>query len=265
MKYFKFVSAIFVLSIFVFWFSFASNTSNISEKNKQRADDLMYVLNAKWSKENPIKQISRYESIINSFTDVTYKNADQKEMIEYLLSLFKIRLNNLRKNVYTQTGLISNVDWNQVNAAWLSWHNETRDSVWLPPYKVNNALNYSALVWANNLATTNRKSSTHWRNKSDWYYSYDSIKARFNDLGIRFSTQSTAFSESNAYQYYSCKKADCTAEMIAALKKSYNFLVNEKKTHYPAIVSKNFDQIWFWVAVNWTNVRITTHYATGVN
>lgn len=253
---------IFVLSFSLLWLSFAAN---VSEKNKQRMDNLMTVVEAQWGKESPINQISKYEKILNSFSKVAYRDEDQKQMIEYLLSLFKDKLNELRKPVMSQSELISNVDRDKVEETWLSWHNATRSSVWLQPYKINKTLNYSALVRANNLATTSRKSSTHWRTLADWYYSYDSIKSWFNDLGINFSGQGTVFSESNAYQYYTCKWGDCTSQMIAALKKAYDFLENEKRSHYPAIVSKYYDQIGYWVAVNWNYVWVTTHYATSVN
>lgn len=262
MKSFKYVSLVLALFFMFFWVSLAWN---VSEENKAKMDNLMSVVEKQWWKESPINQISKYEKVLNSFEKAAYKNDEQKEMIQYLLSLFREKVNSLKKSVMSQSELIVNVDRNKVEEAWLSWHNASRSAVWLTPYKINKTLNYSALVRANNLAITNRKSSTHWRTIWDGYYSYEGIKYWFENLWITFNYAGTAFSESNAYQYYTCKKSDCTNEMIAALQKAYNFLENEKKSHYPAIVSKYYDQLWFWVAVNWNNVRVTTHYAINVN
>lgn len=253
---------IYLLAIpFILWFSFSAS---ISQEDKKSMDTVMSLIERQWRKEPIFTQISNYETFISVLSTARLK-WDQKEMIDYLVSLFKNKVNSLKQNIMTQDQTLTNIDWNKVQDAWLSWHNETRSTLWLEPYKTNSALNYSALTWAQELANSNRKSNTHKRNANDWYYSYNSIKSRFENLWITFNYGWTAFSESNAYQYYNCKKSDCTNEMITALKKAYDFLEWEKASHYPAIVSKTYDQLWFWVAVQWNYVRVTTHYAINVN
>ena len=246
-----------------FWFSFASN---ISAENKNRIDTIMSVVQKQWGSDTIFSQISKYEKVINSFSKVQFQNNDQKEMVEYLLECFQDKLQSLKNQVKTQDEIISNVDRNKVQETWLSWHNEERKNLWLDPYKINPSLNYSALIRAQELADKSRTSNTHSRDSSYWY-SYSKIMDRFNDLWITFNYKSTAFTENVAYQSYTCKKSDCTSEMISALKKWFDFFMKEKSynwSHYRAIAHEYFDQLWFGVATNGKYYRVVTHYAINV-
>jgi hypothetical protein len=194
-------------------------------------------------------------------------------MIWYLSYLFEEKVEELEKNIVTQDELITNVDRDKVQSAWLEWHNTERRSLWLDEFKLNESLNFSSLEWAQHVAKLNNTTDdiNHKRNKNDPYYSYYSILDWFNGIWIDFDYNWTAFTENIAYQYYSCNKSDCTNEMITALKKWYNFFLNEKretnenkKAHYKAIVHPYFNEIWVWVTLVGKRYWVVSHYGINV-
>jgi len=238
-------------------FSFASN---VSSANKARIDSIMTVVERDWGKETIVSQISKYEKFINAFWKAKFKDNEQKEMIMYLVECFQKNLNSLKSQLKTQDEVITNIDRDRVKKEWLSWHNEERAKKWLNQYTYNENLNFTSLIWAQQIASEKRQTwSTHARKLGDWYRNTDSIKQRFSNLWVNV----VYFSESNAYWYYNCKKSDCTQEMIDVLKKCFNRTFLDRN-HYSAVISSTFDQIWLWVATNWTYVRLTTHYAKNV-
>lgn len=253
MKKFQKLFLLWILIQLFFSFSFASN---VSPANKAKIDTIMTVVERDWGKEPIVSQISKYEKFIKAFKKVSFKDNDQKEMIMYLVECFQKRVEYLKTQVKTQDQIISNVDRNRVKEEWLAWHNYEREQKWRQPYTYNDSLNYTSFIRAQQIAKEQRKTwSTHARKLGDWYRNTDSIKNRFSDLWVNL----TYFSESNAYGYYNCKKMDCTQEMIEALKKCFNRTFLDRN-HYPAVVSSVYDQIWLWVATNWTYVWLTTHY-----
>lgn len=258
MKKFWYLVIFGIISLVFTATSFAGYEVNSTIKN--RIDGLMSVVESQWWSESTIEQINKYEKVIKSFSKVQL-NWEQKEMIWYLLYLFENKANELKKNIITQSEVIQNVDWVEVQETILKWHNDERAKKWLNPYTLNTSLNYSALTRAQQIANETRKAGrTHLRNSTDRYYSTDSIKDWFRNLWIHIST----FSESNAYWAYKCTKSDCTDEILSVLKKFFNrtFL---NSGHYPAVVSKAYDQIWVWVAKNGNWIRLTAHYGVNVN
>ena len=254
--------------VFLNFLWFTNAEYQVSEKIKIRMDGMMsMVAHQRWD-ENITWQLDRYQKIINSFSNIKLQ-WEQKEMIWYLLYLFNNKVNQLKQMPSSQNETIKNVDRSKVQDEILKWHNDERKSIWLSEYKINDKLNYTANIWAENLARLNKKSSTHTRNSGDWYYNYDKILSRFNNLWVTFDNKLTVFSESVAYQYYSCNKDDCTQEMISALKKWFNFWMSEKwrsyRPHYNAISSNIFTDMWFgvWVSGKW--YRVVVHYGVNVN
>ena len=216
----------------------------------------MVMVDRQWWNDDAFSQIARYEKIINSFSKISLNDKDKKEIISYMIECFQQRVNNLKSQVKTQDQVISNVDRNRVKEEWLAWHNYERSQKWLDEYTYNETLNYTSLIWAQQIASEKRKTwSTHARKSVDWYRNTDSIRERFANLWVNV----VYFSESNAYWYYNCKKSDCTQEIIDALKKCFNRTFLDRN-HYSAVVSSTYDQIWFWVATNWTYLWLTTHY-----
>lgn len=238
---------------------------NVNSKIKNRIDTVMTVVEKQWWSQSTIAQINKYQKIINAFSKVKL-SGEWADMIWYLSYLFKNKVAELKEDIVTQDEVIWNVDRDKVQSTWVSWHNQERAKLWLKPYKINDSLNFSALTWAQHLAEQNY--STHARQSSDnWKYNYYSMLDRFNWLWINFGYKWTAFTENIAYRYYSCNKPDCTNEMIAALKKWYNFFLSEKSynwAHYRAISHPYFDEIWVWVALVGNGCWVVSHYGIGV-
>ena len=253
--------------LFIFTFSFialnflwfTNSDYQVSEKIKIRVDGMMSIVdNQRW-KQSTSWQLDRYQKIINSFSNIQLQ-WEQKEMIWYLLYLFRNKVSQLQQETSSQNETIKNIDWEKVQEEILKWHNDERSKKWLTLYTLNSSLNYSASTRAQQIANEVRKTgNTHLRKSTDRYYSTASIKNWFDDLWIYVDT----FSESNAYWYYKCTKSDCTQEILSILKKCFNrtFL---NAIHYPAVVSKIYDQIWIWVAKNGNWVWMTAHYGVNV-
>lgn len=267
MKKFFFIFIFGFVFLNFLWFTNAEYP--VSEKVKTRIDGIMSIVEKQRGEKSIYRQMDRYQNIVNSFSFLKNNlDGEQKEMIWYLVYLFENKLIKLKEMSINQSDILKNVDRDRVQEEILRWHNEERNKLWLSDYIINDKLNYSALVWADNLAKNNRKSSTHTRTPWDWYYNYDKILSWFNNLWIDFDYKRTAFTENVAYQVYSCNKSDCTQDMINALKKWFDFWMSEKgrsyRPHYNAISSNIFTDMWFgvWISGKW--YWIVTHYGINV-
>lgn len=211
-------------------------------------------LQKKQTFENYIPKIKKLTAIDQKVKDalITYLNAKIEELEQ-------------TEQEMTHTSNITNIDQQLVEQTWLDRHNEARNDLWLAEYTIEKQLNNSAQNRSNHLAELNY--STHKRLSTDGYYNYESIKDRFSNQGITFPKEQNGvanFSENIAYQYLSCKKDDCTTEVLAALKKCFAFFMSEQKAkwpHYKAVVSPYFTQIWYGIAKVWTKIFIVTHYS----
>lgn len=160
-----------------------------------------------------------------------------------------------------------NINFEKVSSAWLSWQNQERTTLHIPAYTWNQLLHYSAQQWAETLK--NKWTTTHRRLSTDGYYNYRNIKNRFNDQWVTFHDESgTMFSESLGWGYYSCKKADCTDDLIKAISSTFRFFMREKwksyQPHYRAIVSKNFTDLWLGIAISGKRYYLVSHYGKNV-
>ncbi len=251
-----------VIGLFAIWKVDAGY--NVSSNIKNRIDSVMSVVERQWWTKSTIAQINKYQKIINSFSKIKL-TGEWKEMIWYLLYLFEEKVEKLEEEIVTQDELITNVDWDRVEKAWLEWHNAERRGLWLDEFKTSESLNFSSLEWAQKLARQNY--STHERKTSDNGYNYYSILNWFNWLWIDFDYNGTAFSENIAYQYYKCTKSDCTNEMINALKKGFDFWMSEKSynwSHYRAIAHPYFEEVGFGVALVGKRYWVVSHYGINV-
>ncbi|HRX63761.1 MAG TPA: CAP domain-containing protein [Candidatus Absconditabacterales bacterium] len=237
-------------------------------KIKNRIDGVMSVVERDRGQYSTITQINKYQKIIDSFGKIKL-TGEGKDMIGYLLYLFEEKVEELEEEIVTQDELIKNVNWDRVEKAWLEWHNAERRGLGLDEYSISESLNFSSLEWAQKLAKQNY--STHERKTSDNGYNYYSILNWFNGLGIDFDYNGTAFSENIAYQYYNCKKSDCTQNMINALKKGFDFWMSEKweteyskRAHYRAIIHPYFDEIGVGVALVGKRYWVVSHYGINV-
>jgi len=179
---------------------------------------------------------------------------------------------------FAATGSIytpAKVDMAKVRTVRLSLHNTERlqsregKKIWLSAYTGSAKLDATAQKRADYLASKNK--TTHARKSSDGYYNYNSIKARFSGQNINFPKEKSGipnFSENLARNMYKCNKADCTEELIIAIKKWFAFFMSEKyktsKPHYNAIASKYFKVMGMGIGISNGKFFIVTHYVTQI-
>lgn len=161
------------------------------------------------------------------------------------------------------------VDMQRVRQTWLDWHNAERAALGLPSFVLNDHLSYTAGMWSNIAAE--RGYIDHKRAGQAAYYDYARITDWFRSLGITFANRSSiTYSESIGWAPWRCQKSDCTDDMIANLRQSFDFYMREKnqsyRPHYNAIVSSGFRELGVNVAIDSSGSRsyVTTHYGTEI-
>ncbi len=159
----------------------------------------------------------------------------------------------------------------KVRDAWLSWYNTARAQNGLKPYVYNEALNETAANWS--FYSEKKGSIDHKRAGQKSYYDYKKVGAWFASKGVTFATRTSGNSdyvENIGWDYYSCSKADCTDDLIASIKSTYNFFIGEKnkkyRAHYESIMNKSYHEIGMGIAVDPAKKKyyLTVHYGTDV-
>ena len=269
MRFFRYLFMFFIFSLFLgttfalfsvddFIMQFQTQQANLSFSEKQ----------------------AYYKKVLNNLNLLAVRNrddADQVKLYTELQNYVSAQIESLWSFdsaavsftlLPSSSGMnILNVDLDRVRATWLSWHNTERQTKWLTPFTYSSALEGTASTRAQHLADI--KTTTHRRKSTDGYYSYASIKSWFVDQWIVFSDtgqkSSLLFTENIWWNIYSCKKADCTDDFIAAIKKSRKFFMSEKgktyKPHYNAIMG-DFSRVGMWVALVGNKYYLVAHYTT---
>ena len=156
----------------------------------------------------------------------------------------------------------------QVEQTWLDRNNELRISLDLDPYTLDSRLSATAREWSE--VAAERAYIDHKRQDTDGYYNYLGIEQWFSMRGVKFKNVNRAtFSESVGYGYYTCKKDDCTEDMIKAMKSTWKFYMGEQArmgVHYKALVHPYFQTMGLGIAVDEQAKRyyLTVHYASEV-
>jgi uncharacterized protein YkwD len=165
--------------------------------------------------------------------------------------------------------LPTNVDLEKVRATWLDWENTERTANGLAPYTYNEDLIRTATIWSE--ASKQKGYIDHKRPGQTAYYDYKIIEKWFKNLGLEFkNTHSKTFTESIAWEYYSCSDSDCTDKLTTAIRKGFNFFMSEKgkssRPHYDAIINPEFTQIGIGIVVDKVAEKyyLTVHYGTEV-
>lgn len=165
-----------------------------------------------------------------------------------------------------------NVDLAKVRAEWIKWYNAARKANGLPAYTYDPNLDRTATLWSD-LAKQKGKIA-HTRPGQTVYYDYKRMVSWFKTLGLTFpNVKGQTFVENIGWDYYGCSPsaADCTDQMIASIKHTYNFFIGEKnkkyRAHYDSIMGKQFKKIGLGLAVDPISKKyyLTVHYATAVN
>jgi len=162
----------------------------------------------------------------------------------------------------------SNVNVDEVRKAVLKWHNDERRALGLKEYKYNLDLEWTAITWANNLASSGKTKNLHARKSSDWYYNYDSLLNWFTGLWVKFPRSMwwwwASFSESIGYGMYRCVGTDCTQSLIKSIRTTWDWVIMKEKasngSHYKAATMKYFTQMWVGIAVSNGRYYMVIHY-----
>lgn len=168
-------------------------------------------------------------------------------------------------------GGVDKVDMMKVRDAWLGWYNGARKQNGLGTFVYDANLDRTALVWSR--LAVEKGTITHKRSGQTKYYDYTRMVSWFKGQGLTFAqVGKSTFVENIGWDYYSCPATttDCTDNLIASIKHTYNFFIGEKgkkyRAHYDSIMNKNYKKIGLGIAVDPVKKRyyLTVHYATDV-
>lgn len=178
------------------------------------------------------------------------------------------------ENAYCQElveNLPSNINMQKVRETWLSWNNEVRDSEGLKAYTENDQLERTAIIWSEN--AKERGYIDHKRPGQTAYYDYKIIGNWFKNLGLEFKNiDGKTYTENIAWNVYKCSpsEADCTEQLIKAIRTGFDFFMSEKgktyRPHYESIVNKGFKEIGLGIAIDTSKKKfyLTVHYGTEI-
>jgi hypothetical protein len=261
-----------ILFVFFLLFFFWSTTFALFS-----ATDFITQFQAQQNNLSSSAKLSYYKKVLANLRLLMLRNRDDAEQVKLYTALERYVTTQIENLWPTTAAVVSfalvpsvpqmsipNVDFERVRAAWLSWHNTERATKSLTPFTYNSALEWTATTWADHLADI--RVASHKRKSTDRYYSYASIKAWFLDQWIVFSWEAV-FTENIWWNFYSCKKTDCTDDFIKAIKKSRTFFMSEKgkryRPHYNAIMW-NFSDIGLGVALVGNKYYLVSHYTTAL-
>lgn len=162
-----------------------------------------------------------------------------------------------------------NIDMDRVRDAWYGWYDGYRATLALPEYASDTVLEHTAGNWS--YYSVKRGTIDHKRSPRAAYYDYPAIERWFADAGVTFdNVGGKTFTENIGWGPYRCDDADCTDELIAAIRTTFDFFLSEKnrqyRPHYNAIVSPAFTRMGVGVAIDSAARKyyLTAHFATAI-
>ena len=172
-----------------------------------------------------------------------------------------------------RTANIPWVDIEKVRQTWLEWTNGVRWDLGLANYTIDNRLNITATEWSD--FSKKQGYIIHGRpwDGCVWEgnygcYNFQAIdtwfKARWVDPVVKNRVKHT---ENIGYGSYRCSSGDCTDEMLAAIRTTFDFYLREKSynwVHYKSLTSPYLSKIWVGISVDTTKwvYYLTIHYIT---
>jgi uncharacterized protein YkwD len=257
------------IKIFLMTTLFAININPIMADSSYSAnvDPTLKMIEQQMQKFSTNEQIKKYTLFINIMKNAQNKTKKQaeKEKYWYIAEFFTKKKESLQNQEPEKTNII-NINQTTIQDKRLDLHNKERKSLGLNKYTINQWLQNTAQKRANYLAEKNSTIWLHKRNIWDGYYNYESIKQRFKDNWVEFPIEQNwiaNFSENIARQTFKCNQTDCTDYFLWQTNKAFQFFMSEKSklwSHYRAIISAYFQEIWVWYAKNWDKFFIVTHY-----
>lgn len=165
----------------------------------------------------------------------------------------------------------STIDMDRGRATWLGWYNDVRVAAGLHSYTNNDQLARTAFVWSEN--AEQRGYMDHRRDPGDVYYDYWKITDWFKNLGLEFkNVYRVTHSENISWGVYNCgaQQADCTDQLIDAIRPTFDLYMSEKdkayKPHYSSVMNQYFNEIGLGLAVEASSNKfyLTVHYGTEI-
>lgn len=163
---------------------------------------------------------------------------------------------------------ISGVEMSRVQERWFRWYNTYRSSLGLGSYTYDARLDPTAHDW-NKVFYYSRWQNHHTRSAGDGYYNFRVIDKWFIARGVNPKPINwSKHTENVGYGYYSCTRWDCTDELIASIRSTFDFFMSERgksyDAHYRSIINPYFTKMGFDIIVVPSEKRyyITIHYAT---
>jgi Cysteine-rich secretory protein family len=176
--------------------------------------------------------------------------------------------NNVEQTITPWVTEIKNVDMNVVRSTWLGWYNEYRSSLKLWKYSYESRLDTTAHDWNTHFAE-GKWENHHRRNSGDSYYDFPVIDTWFLRRGIDPKViNRSKHTENVGYGYYNCNDSDCTSELIASIRTTWNFFMSEKgksyDAHYRSIINPYFTKVGMDIIVIPGEKRyyLTMHFIT---
>lgn len=170
--------------------------------------------------------------------------------------------------VTTWVTQVTNVDMSIVRATWLSWYNDYRSSLKLWNYSYDSRLDSTAHDW-NIIFMNGRGENHHRRNPNDSYYDFPVIDSWFKNKWINpVVINRSKHTENVWYWYYNCGDSDCTNELIASIRTTWDFFMSEKgksyDAHYRSIINPYFTKVGMDIIVVPSERRyyLTMHFIT---
>ncbi len=164
---------------------------------------------------------------------------------------------------------ITRVDDEEITRTWMNWVNGLRVERDLEPYAIDRHLMRTAQSWADHAQVSG--AITHKRQGQSAYYDYNRMEEWFASLDLSFrNINRITFTENIGWGVYKCSKEDCTADLIKALRTTFDMYVAEKdkasKPHWNSMVNPEFRLAGVGMTVDETRGRyyFTAHYGTAI-
>ncbi|HRH94223.1 MAG TPA: hypothetical protein PKV72_06875, partial [Candidatus Peribacteria bacterium] len=162
----------------------------------------------------------------------------------------------------------TNIDMLRVRDTWLGWYNIERARLGLKAYVGSAQLDRTAYDWSD--AQANRGFSGHSRSgKQGNDYDYTAVRRWFTDQGVTFSNvNGSTFTENIGWGPFRCAAADCTDQLIAAMRQTFDFYQAEREKayhpHWNGVVNPDFRMLGLGIALRDGKYYLTTHIATEI-
>ncbi len=164
---------------------------------------------------------------------------------------------------------VAGIDMQRVRDAWLEWYNIERATLGLKAYVGSSQLDRTAYEWSD--AQADDGSMDHRRSGQAAGSSYDYALMRrwFSERGLGFANQNgSTFTENIGWGPFRCDQVDCTDELIAAMRQTFDFYQKEREQayhpHWNTVVNPDFRLLGLGIALRDGKYFLTTHIATEI-